>query len=390
MADYTDNALLASIKALNEVVLPAVDPSDPLAGEQLRLVAGFLKFLGARLPYVHDRNRFELEHYLALGVRLAADARLASAQVSQRLDQAIDDAELCCSGPRARSRRCAAPPGRCRRRSAAWRGSSPTPTRRCAGASSRSSWSGSKPWVDMQRAWFVVPGLRAPPRRAASPRRGAASSSAAARCGARLTRRVPSRSTIRHPALGHVDRRARPARSRVDRAGAAAHRRAARGRPHPGRGGHPLLRRGLALRVPQPDRLDRRARQRAVPLDRHARRRDRLASRRAHAADLRPRAHAARCQGMDRDLRAGRLARRSSSRWSGPRPGSPSTRPSSRRRRSASATACASRRSPSASRLMIAIALLQLWRRATRPSGRCGGGRGRRGRGARSTWRRPG
>lgn len=79
MADYTDNALLASIKALNEVVLPALDPSDPLATEQLRLVAGFLKFLGARLPYVHDRNRFELEHYLALAGRLAADARLASA-----------------------------------------------------------------------------------------------------------------------------------------------------------------------------------------------------------------------------------------------------------------------------------------------------------------------
>jgi hypothetical protein len=163
MADYTDNALLASIKALNEVVLPALDPSDPLATEQLRLVAGFLKFLGARLPYVHDRNRFELEHYLALGERLAADARLASAQVSQRLDRAIDDAQALLRSQRASV---------AEMRSAAAALSAPISglVRVVADADpalrqrvEQTVLVGSKPWVDMQRAWFVVQGFELHP-----------------------------------------------------------------------------------------------------------------------------------------------------------------------------------------------------------------------------------
>ena len=163
MADYTDNALLASIKALNEVVLPAVDPSDPLAGEQLRLVAGFLKFLGARLPYVHDRNRFELEHYLALGMRLAADARLASPQVAQRLDQAIDEAEALLRGPRASVEEM-------RRAAAALSAPISGLARVVADAEpalrrrvEQAILVGSKPWVDMQRAWFVVQGFELHP-----------------------------------------------------------------------------------------------------------------------------------------------------------------------------------------------------------------------------------
>ena len=163
MADYTDNALRASIKALNEVVLPALDPSDPLATEQLRLVAGFLKFLGARLPYGHDRNRFELEHYLALGERLAADARPASAEVSQRLDQAIDGARILLQGQRVSV---------ADMRSATAALSAPISglVRVVAHADSalrqrieQTVLAGSKPWVDMQRAWFVVQGFELHP-----------------------------------------------------------------------------------------------------------------------------------------------------------------------------------------------------------------------------------
>ena len=163
MADYTDNALRASIKALNEVVLPSVDPTDPLAGEQLRLVAGFLKFLRARLSYMHDRNRFELEHYLALGERLAADARLASTQVSRRLDKAIEDGQALLRSDRASV-------DEMRSASAALSAPISGLVRVVADADpalrrrvEQTVLVGSKPWVDMQRAWFVVQGFELHP-----------------------------------------------------------------------------------------------------------------------------------------------------------------------------------------------------------------------------------
>ncbi|MES2482315.1 MAG: hypothetical protein V4609_09985 [Pseudomonadota bacterium] len=44
MADHNENALHAAIKALNQVVAPSVDRSNPLAVEQLRLVSMYLEF----------------------------------------------------------------------------------------------------------------------------------------------------------------------------------------------------------------------------------------------------------------------------------------------------------------------------------------------------------
>ena len=41
MADVTDNGLRAAVKALTDVVAPSIDPTDPLAKEQLRLVVDF-------------------------------------------------------------------------------------------------------------------------------------------------------------------------------------------------------------------------------------------------------------------------------------------------------------------------------------------------------------
>lgn len=60
MADHLDTALRAAASALRDVVAPAVDPTNPLAREQLQLVISWLDFARSRSPYVHDRNRFEL------------------------------------------------------------------------------------------------------------------------------------------------------------------------------------------------------------------------------------------------------------------------------------------------------------------------------------------
>jgi hypothetical protein len=71
-----DNALGASIRALEEVVAPALDPADPLAAEQLVLVIDNLKFLRERLDFLHDRERFDLHHHLKLAHAVSEDVAL--------------------------------------------------------------------------------------------------------------------------------------------------------------------------------------------------------------------------------------------------------------------------------------------------------------------------
>ncbi len=81
MADHTDNGLLAAIKALDEVVAPAVDSSNPLAVEQLRLVSRYLQFLRERLQYQADSDRYELWHYTELAKSLLAQMQPLPVQV---------------------------------------------------------------------------------------------------------------------------------------------------------------------------------------------------------------------------------------------------------------------------------------------------------------------
>ena len=66
MADHTDNQLRAAIKALRDVIAPAVDSADSLATEQLRLVTDYLEFLRERVDLLQDRRDFELRHHLDL------------------------------------------------------------------------------------------------------------------------------------------------------------------------------------------------------------------------------------------------------------------------------------------------------------------------------------
>ena len=159
MADYTDNALRSSIKALDQVVLPALNPADPLASEQLRLVSGFLKFLRARLQYWHPRQLFELDHYLAMAREIAADARVLSAEVSARLDAAVEKAAAMQRQPLAPVADLAA--------ATAALAAAVSGAARIAGTADdelrqrveRRVLEASKRWVDMQRAWFLPQGF---------------------------------------------------------------------------------------------------------------------------------------------------------------------------------------------------------------------------------------
>ena len=159
MADYTDGALQASIKALEQVVLPALDPADPLAGEQLRLVAGFLGFLRQRLGSWHARRAFELDHYLDLGRDAQADARLLSEDVAARLRSAIEH------GERVRAQNLPAE-GDQRAATAELAACISALVRLTAGADAalrarlqRKVMQGSRRWVEMQRAWFAPQGF---------------------------------------------------------------------------------------------------------------------------------------------------------------------------------------------------------------------------------------
>jgi hypothetical protein len=89
--DHSDNALAAAMKALEEVVAPALDPADPQAAEQLVLVIDSLRFLRERLDHLHDRARFDLRHHLALARAISDDAPLdaeiaAATAVYERAD----------------------------------------------------------------------------------------------------------------------------------------------------------------------------------------------------------------------------------------------------------------------------------------------------------------
>ncbi len=60
------NGLQAAIKALDDVVVKAVDSGNPLAREQLKLVSRYLGFVQQRLSLQHEHDRCVLRHYVEL------------------------------------------------------------------------------------------------------------------------------------------------------------------------------------------------------------------------------------------------------------------------------------------------------------------------------------
>lgn len=70
--DQTDTAIRAIIKSLGDTVAPALPEADPLAREQLRLALDYLAFLRLRLPDMHQRERADLRHQIALANGIAA------------------------------------------------------------------------------------------------------------------------------------------------------------------------------------------------------------------------------------------------------------------------------------------------------------------------------
>ena len=63
------------LKAMSDVVLPALDPANKLAQEQARLCMGLLALLGQQLPVQFQFDCDELKRLVALSHTLASEAR---------------------------------------------------------------------------------------------------------------------------------------------------------------------------------------------------------------------------------------------------------------------------------------------------------------------------
>lgn len=98
--DQTDVGLQSVVKALTDTIAGAIDPSDHLAKEQLRLAAGYIDFVRQRLYYIHGRERYDLKHYIDLGRTLQA-LGLPDDDASRNLREALAAAEPVVADPAA-------------------------------------------------------------------------------------------------------------------------------------------------------------------------------------------------------------------------------------------------------------------------------------------------
>jgi hypothetical protein len=86
MADHTRNALRAAVRAMNDVVIPAIDPRDPLAVEQAKIVARLLDLVEQRIDLSHERARFEASHYLDVAMAIRDDTAVYSPMLAAVID----------------------------------------------------------------------------------------------------------------------------------------------------------------------------------------------------------------------------------------------------------------------------------------------------------------
>lgn len=86
--------LRAVIKALVDVIGPAVIAADRTANEQLHLAVATLRMLESRVPFLHQRARAELRNAIALGAAVADSAPDAPLEIALReAREALSDVE---------------------------------------------------------------------------------------------------------------------------------------------------------------------------------------------------------------------------------------------------------------------------------------------------------
>lgn len=103
--DHTDVGLGSVIRALADVVAPAVDPDDSRAREQLRLSIDYIEFVLERLDFRHDRALFELRHHLGMAGALREIIGSLALHECAALEAAIEQGEQALTEQAAPARR---------------------------------------------------------------------------------------------------------------------------------------------------------------------------------------------------------------------------------------------------------------------------------------------
>jgi hypothetical protein len=165
MADHSLNAIRAAAKAVEEVILPALDPKHPLAREQAGLVARTLRLLEQRLEYAHARNRFELEQACDLGQALSAPPFDVSPALLQALSDAVQTGRGLLALPQARPSQLQAATTALGELVAALVRTTDAVRPQVLPQLERLVLERSSAWLDMQRAWFLPQGWEPAPDR---------------------------------------------------------------------------------------------------------------------------------------------------------------------------------------------------------------------------------
>ena len=159
MSDHTVLGLYAAIKALKEVVSPAVDTSNPLAVEQLRMVCGFLSMVCERLPYRSERIRFELRNAIALAQALSPNAAGCDREAVVALESALARGTAVIGNPDAIESDIQVATAQLAAATSALIRSSVDTDEAARRQIDRAVAANAKAWLDVQRTWFLPLGF---------------------------------------------------------------------------------------------------------------------------------------------------------------------------------------------------------------------------------------
>lgn len=163
MADHSLNAIRAAAKAVEEVILPALDPKHPLAREQAGLVARTLRLMEQRVDYAHARNRFELAQACDLGEALEAPPFAVSPGLDNALREAVQAGRELLASPQARPSQLHAATTALGELIAALVRTIDAVRPQALPQLERLVLEKSTAWLDMQRAWFLPQGWEPAP-----------------------------------------------------------------------------------------------------------------------------------------------------------------------------------------------------------------------------------
>ena len=99
MPNNIDNAIRAAIRSMNEVIVPALDPANPLAGEQSALLLQLLDFLRVRIPYVQQRDRAEVAIYHDIAAQLMHELAILLPDQLDKVRDILAEAETAIANP---------------------------------------------------------------------------------------------------------------------------------------------------------------------------------------------------------------------------------------------------------------------------------------------------